>query len=105
MLNGVEANEESAIEPFKVLALSMMGSAPSGTDTVRLNSSFPTEELLLPLFTNKAGSDRPLACAYLYWSTPLLQFYLGLQSADQKGRRWEGEEGGGGEGEWGAICK
>ena len=48
-----------------MLALREMGSAPGGTETVRLKSSWPTDELLLPRFTKRAGSDRPLACAYL----------------------------------------
>ncbi len=67
-LRGVEdAREGAAVELCCTeLALRVMGSAPGGTDTVRLKSSLPTDELLLPLFTSSAGSERPLACANLY---------------------------------------
>ena len=62
-LKGVEdAREGAAVEACCTeLALSVMGSAPGGTEIVRLKSSLPTDELLLPLLTSSAGSDSPLA--------------------------------------------
>ena len=62
-----DAREGSVVEACRTeLALRVMGSAPGGTEMVRLKSSLPADELLLPLLTNSAGSDSPLACANLH---------------------------------------
>lgn len=62
------------------LALRITASPPSGgTETVRLNSPGAVDdEPLLPLLSSSAGSDIPLACAYLhghplYWIVQICQ--------------------------------
>ena len=71
-----------------------MGSAPSGTEEVRLNSSRPREELL-PRFTSSAGSEIPRAC---------LQAFTVVHNRKKEKGGGGGTEGGEGGGQIKSCC-